>query len=126
MDMNKYQSEALATAVYFDAAFNWADNAEPEDMVRLLSVQYAALGMCGEAGEVANKVKKLMRDHDPGAIPTAKLDAIAQEVGDVMWYCAAILKELGNYKLAAVATGNISKLLKRQEDGTLSGEGDNR
>lgn len=101
--MNEYQTQAATTAIY------------PASV----QVLYPTLGLAGEAGEVANKVKKIVRD--------GKLDkeAIGSEIGDCLWYIAAICKDLG-LKMEDVAQANLDKLQKRQEKGTLSGSGDKR
>lgn len=116
MTVNEYQEAALTTAVY------------PEQF----RVIYPALGMNGEAGEVADKVKKVIRDtvlliNAKGAIvlPDDKRIELAKEIGDVLWYCATLANDLG-MKLEDVAQMNIDKLKSRQERGKLSGSGDNR
>ena len=88
--------------------------------------------MNGEAGEVADKVKKVIRDtvlliDANGAIiiPDDKRIELAKEIGDVLWYCATLANDLG-MKLGDVAQMNIDKLKSRQERGKLSGSGDNR
>ena len=103
MNMNDYQNQADTTAIY------------PASV----QVLYPTLGLAGEAGEVANKVKKIVRD--------GKLDkeAIGSEIGDCLWYIAAICKDLG-LKMEDVAQANLDKLRQRQEKGTLSGSGDTR
>ena len=116
MEINEYQKAALTTAVY------------PENY----KVIYPALGMNGKAGEVADKVKKVIRDtfvmtDDKGAIvlPVDKRIELAKEIGDVLWYCATLSHDLG-FSLEEVAQMNIDKLASRQRRGKLSGSGDNR
>ena len=84
-----------------------------------VQILYPTLGLAGEAGEVANKVKKIVRD--------GKLDkeGIASELGDCLWYIAAICKDLG-LNMGDIASANLEKLKKRQENDTLQGNGDNR
>lgn len=108
MNMNEYQAAALQTAVY------------PEQM----RIIYPALGMNGEAGEVADKVKKVIRDNNLD-FDAEKREAIALEIGDVLWYCATLAHDIG-YSLEDVAKKNIDKLASRKKRGTLSGSGDNR
>lgn len=103
MNMEYYQKEAARTAIY-----------KPEH-----SVLYPALGLAGEAGEVADKVKKILRDDK------FDRDAIAKEIGDVLWYIAALCRDL-NVDMAQVAHDNLAKLRDRQERGKLQGSGDNR
>ena len=79
---------------------------------------YPALGLCGEAGEVANKVKKIIRDK--------KIDVdIGGEIGDVLWYCA-MLADYFDANLGKIMEDNINKLQSRKSRGTLGGSGDNR
>ena len=107
-DFNAYQRSAIKTAVY-----------PPEH--RIL---YPALGLAGEAGEVANKVKKVMRDGIENQ-PNDWKDQIASEIGDVLWYCAALANDL-NMPLAMIANLNERKLRDRFDRGKINGSGDNR
>ena len=106
--LNEYQQRALETAVY------------PEDK----KIIYPTLGLTGEAGEVADKVKKVLRDNNQEFDATRR-QAIALELSDVMWYCATLANDLG-YTLQEIAEMNYAKLKSRQERGKLSGSGDNR
>tara|TARA_R110000764_G_scaffold3101_3_gene13084 strand:+ start:189 stop:551 length:363 start_codon:yes stop_codon:yes gene_type:complete len=103
LTLKEYQSAAALTAIY------------PASV----QVLYPTLGLTGEAGEVANKVKKIVRD--------GKLDrdGIASEIGDCMWYIALLCKDLG-LNMGDVAADNLAKLKKRKENNTLHGSGDNR
>lgn len=85
---------------------------------------YAVLGLNGEAGEVAEKFKKIMRDKE-GVFTQEDEDEILKEIGDVLWYAAALAAEMG-YSLEEVAVRNLAKLNSRKERGVLSGSGDNR
>ena len=90
---------------------------------------YCALGLTGEAGEVAEKLKKLIRDSG-GLSALSQLsketrESVAKELGDVMWYVARMADELG-YSLAEVAKLNVSKLSSRKARGAIQGSGDNR
>lgn len=109
MDLNSYQSSALKTAVYPSMGANFA---------------YPALGLAGEAGEVADKLKKVIRDND-GVLTDSVRDAVAKEIGDVLWYVAVLAHEL-DYDLNTIAQNNLDKLASRQERGVLTGSGDNR
>lgn len=109
MTLNEYQAHALETAVY------------PEKY----KVVYPALGLAGEAGETADKIKKVLRGDDGGVLTDEKRQAVAMEIGDVLWYCATLAHDLG-YDLDTIAQMNYAKLKSRQERGKLSGSGDNR
>jgi|TARA_E500000318_G_scaffold46834_2_gene44150 NTP pyrophosphatase (non-canonical NTP hydrolase) len=83
------------------------------------ALEYLALGLTSEAGEVAGKVKKLIRDGK------GDKKAIASEIGDVLWYCAMLAKET-EVPLNDIMKDNLKKLNSRKERGTLAGSGDNR
>jgi aspartate/methionine/tyrosine aminotransferase/NTP pyrophosphatase (non-canonical NTP hydrolase) len=85
---------------------------------------YPTLGLTGEAGEVADKVKKVIRDAHEEFTPEKKLE-IVKEIGDVMWYCATLARDLG-YELDDVAQMNVDKLRSRMQRNHLTGSGDNR
>jgi NTP pyrophosphatase (non-canonical NTP hydrolase) len=104
--LNNYQMQAKKFAIY------------PERM----KVVYPALGLAGEAGEVADKVKKIYRDDRTDARFLAE---IAKEIGDVMWYCAALANDLG-FDLQQIAEMNMYKLKSRKAAGKISGSGDDR
>lgn len=108
MSLNDYQQSAISTAIY------------PHDY----EGPYLALALCGEAGEVADKVKKVLRDKG-GRYYQSDIQAIANELGDVLWYAANLARVLG-YKLSDIARMNIEKINGRLERGTLHGSGDTR
>lgn len=113
MEMNDYQKHTRTTAVYPGAGEQGTD-----------AVVYTSLGLAGEAGEIANKVKKVLRDN--GGVLTSEVAAdLAKEIGDVMWYLARLADEVG-YPLSNIAEGNLAKLMQRKERGVLGGSGDNR
>lgn len=85
---------------------------------------YVALGLTNEAGEVAGKLKKVWRD-DGGILTDEKRDAIAAELGDVLWYLARAADELG-IGFDVVAKDNLAKLSDRKARGVISGSGDTR
>jgi len=87
-------------------------------------LSYPALGLAGEAGEVAEHAKKAIRDDD-GKITEERRSAMAKELGDVLWYVAQLASEL-DLDLDQVAQENLEKLLSRQRRGVLSGSGDDR
>lgn len=94
----------------------------------LTALLYCTLGMNGEAGEFAEKIKKLMRDVGIDGVNDLTYDqhrALLKELGDVLWYVARTAAELG-VPLNLVAEDNIAKLFDRRDRGVLSGSGDNR
>ena len=107
MNFDEYQREARKTAFYPNLGNN---------------LWYPALGLAGESGEVAEKVKKFYRD---GGSTSVTREALAKELGDVLWYVANLATEL-ELCLGLVAQANLTKLKSRSESGTLSGSGDNR
>lgn len=111
VDLNEYQEQSQRTAFY-------------PDQGGVGGLLYATLGLTGEAGEVANKVKKVLRDQE-GHLSSEQATALADELGDVLWYVAAVADELG-FSLAGVAGRNLYKLDKRRRSGTLGGSGDSR
>ena len=90
MDLRDYQTRSRRTAAYPDVGAN---------------IVYPTLGLAGEAGEVAEKIKKLIRD-DGGVLGDERREALGAELGDVLWY--------------------VAKLASRQQRGVLSGSGDDR
>jgi NTP pyrophosphatase (non-canonical NTP hydrolase) len=88
------------------------------------ALTYPALGLAGEAGEFADHAKKVIRD-DGGQVTPQRREAMAKELGDVLWYVAQLASELG-LELEQVARDNLDKLLSRQQRGVLSGSGDER
>lgn len=108
MNFNGYQQRAWKTAHYPDRGKN---------------LWYPALGL-GESGEAQNIIKKVYRDSN--GVPTEEQrQQIIKELGDILWYIAAVATEL-NYGLDRVAFFNLEKLKSRAERGTIKGSGDNR
>lgn len=85
---------------------------------------YTSLGLCGEAGEVADKVKKSIRDAN-GIIFGERRESIAYELGDVLWFVAQLSSDLG-YSLDEIAQMNKYKLEDRIKRGVIGGSGDKR
>lgn len=88
------------------------------------SIAYTVLGLAGETGEIAEKVKKTIRDRQGKFDEAVKLD-IAREAGDVLWYLAALAHELG-MSLEDIARLNIEKIYSRRDRDVIHGSGDNR
>lgn len=108
MNIKEYSDKAIATAIYGEGA----------------SIIYPTLGLNGEAGEVAEKIKKTLRDKNGVFDDEIRYD-IALEIGDVLWYCNALARDIG-YSLEEIMSMNIIKLKSRQERDKIHGDGDNR
>lgn len=109
MNLNDYQQKALRTA-------------HPKDKKNELF--HLLLGLVGEAGEIAEKAKKIVRDHDSDFTKFDR-DDLTKELGDVLWH-VAILADHFDIPLDEVGETNIKKLASRQQRGVLSGSGDDR
>lgn len=113
MHLNDYQTQAVETAIYKHP------------------ILYTSLKLAGEAGEVAEKVGKLLRDTDvditnvKACISDHERFELAKELGDVLWYIANLAHDL-DLPLAQVANMNLNKLKDRVKRGVLHGNGDNR
>ena len=117
--LDKYQAFTLSTAIYPDAGRG-----------NLAELEYLALGLAGEAGEVANHIKKLYRDHSENhagdVLPVLQIkEEITKELGDILWYLARLAAALDE-DLSLIAHKNRKKLEARQNMGSLSGYGDDR
>lgn len=111
MTLNEYQKGAGRTAKYPDSGLT-------------NGLVYVSLGLAGEAGEVANKVKKVLRDSN-GNLELPMRLKLADELGDVLWYVAMFAKEL-DFTLDDIAKANLDKLASRAERGAIQGSGDVR
>jgi NTP pyrophosphatase (non-canonical NTP hydrolase) len=109
MTFEAYQKESKKTALYPDVGHN---------------IIYPTLGLCGEAGEVAEKIKKVLRDK-MGVVDEETKRAIKGELGDVLWYASQLASELG-MSLDDIARHNLEKLFSRKNREVLKGDGDNR
>ena len=109
MEFDSYQIKARKTAMYPDLGSNNI---------------YPTLGLVGEAGEVAEKVKKVLRDKN-GNFDIESKEAIKKELGDVLWYLSNLCTEF-NFSLNDVAMLNLEKLELRASSGKISGSGDDR
>ena len=109
MTFNEYQTQAKTTAIY------------PEIGARFV---YPALGLCGESGEVADKIKKIFRDQG-GVVSEETRQLIGKELGDVLWYVAQLSSEFG-FTFDEIAQINLDKLASRSNRAQLNGNGDLR
>ena len=117
---SEYQKLSKRTAIY---------PKHSDDVV----FSYLCLGLCGESGEIAEKVKKFIRDHggvggragEPWRLTKNEREALMLELGDVMWYIGQLSTELG-VELSEVASANLKKLLSRKRRGKIHGSGDGR
>ncbi len=109
MQFSEYQEKSRVTALYPDKNNNFV---------------YPTLGLVGESGEIAEKIKKVLRDNN-GKLTEDKKTEIGKELGDVLWYISQLATEL-DMNLGEIAQGNIEKLYSRLERGKIGGSGDNR
>ncbi|MBI1978979.1 MAG: nucleoside triphosphate pyrophosphohydrolase family protein [Candidatus Aenigmarchaeota archaeon] len=109
MDFKEYQDKAKKTALYPNVGSNFI---------------YPTLGLTNESGEVAGKIKKVLRDKN-GIIDENTKSEIKKELGDVLWYLSQLSTEL-NLSLDDIANENLQKLSSRMERNKIHGEGDNR
>lgn len=110
MTFNEYQNQALTTAVYSGDEFK--------------DLMHWVLGINGEAGEISEKIKKIVRDKD-GIVTKNDKEEIIKEMGDVLWYLAVLARHF-DYDFEEVSKRNIAKLTSRKARGTIEGSGDNR
>lgn len=110
MKFDDYQKRALTTVISSDDEF--------KDLLHWV------LGINGEAGEIAEKVKKIIRDKG-GEVSPEDIAEMSKEIGDVLWYLAVFASHLG-LSLDAIAAANLEKLQSRKQRGVLGGTGDNR
>lgn len=113
MTFNEYQTQAFSTLTT-DHAYG---DISPQLMAQLL-------GLVGESGEVAEKVKKVLRDKN-GVLSADDTKELLKELGDVLWYVNAVSQLLGS-SLEEVAQANLEKVLSRKARGVTKGHGDNR
>ena len=107
-DLDMYQKVALTTAIY------------PREQ----AIIYPTLGLTGEAGEVANKVKKIIRDGS-NKNDNSMVSEIKSEIGDCLWYIAVLANDF-DIKLSDIASTNLEKLANRKKNNTIHGSGDTR
>lgn len=109
MDFKEYQKQSKKTAVYS----------------KKNGIIYTTLGLLGETGEIAEKLKRIFRGEDGGKLTKSRKREIEMELGDVLWYMSQLATELG-LSLDKIASSNLKKLLSRKKRRKLRGKGDNR
>jgi NTP pyrophosphatase (non-canonical NTP hydrolase) len=110
MDFKEYQKLAHRTSI--------------NPLVGGVNYVYPTLGLTGESGELANKIKKIFRD-DKGILTAARKEDVKHELGDMLWYIAEICTCM-DISLDEIADANIKMLASRLERNKISGSGDNR
>lgn len=110
LSFDDYQKQAIKTAINQDEDFK--------------NLMYRTLGLVGEAGEIAEKIKKIIRDKD-SKISVDDKQEIIKEMGDVLWYLQALADSL-DVSFSAVAEINLDKIHSRKNRGVTRGSGDNR
>ena len=117
--MKERQLSSITASMYQEKACETAIFPKKQAM------EYLTLGLTGESGEIANKVKKFIRDGATKDEYLAKRIEIGYEIGDVLWYCAVLAEEL-EMNLGHIMEKNLDKLADRHKRGKISGSGDNR
>ena len=113
MDFNTYQEKAAKYDLF-----------KPTSTLKEIAFTVKVLGLVGEAGETADKIKKVLRDKD-GIVSDEDKDLIVKELGDTLWYIASISRYL-DVPLSEIAKGNLTKLESRYQRNQIHGEGDKR
>ena len=116
MNFNEYQTRAIVTDSY--------ENSGKNISVTELAFLNKVLGLVGESGEVAEKIKKVLRNQD-GKMSEDDKEEIIKELGDILWYMAVLSSYLG-YDFETVAKNNLDKLADRAKRGVIKSKGDNR
>lgn len=111
MDFNEYQEKASVTATF---------TGKQEEH----QLMYLALGVCGESGEIAEKIKKIIRN-DEGVVSDEKRESIRSEIGDVLWYLSQLSRVL-HIPFEDAAQDNIRKIMDRKARGVVKSTGDTR
>lgn len=124
MKFKDYQKYAHSTAEYPTIMVHGTDSDGEEGFTNTTGWVYPALGLVGEAGEVAEKIKKVLRNNN-GVMTKEAREQIGKEIGDVLWYCAELASSL-KLDLGVIAEQNLEKLSDRTKRNVICSEGDNR
>ena len=123
-ELSEYVAMTQKAAIYRDEVDELVREASPEAIAKILKIFYATTGLAGEAGEVANKVKKILRDCR-GVVSEETKTKLLGELGGVAWYLVALTEELG-LKIEDVLDYNYEQILSRQARNVIGGDGDDR
>ena len=124
LQVNEYHSGAMETALYGSSVADLTLDLNHAELADLMKLVYAVTGLAGEGGELANKLKKVIRD-DGGRLTEERRSQMRKELGGVLWYAAATATELG-INLSDVCQENLDILQSRQERNVIHGDGDDR
>jgi len=122
MNSDTYETDIVKFDLYHNAIDNLFDRKHPDELKKIMVTQTHLAGLAGEVGELAEKIKKAIRDK--GGLQVRDVE-ILKELGDIEWYLTRIENDLG-YTKNEVMQENYNKLQKRLEKGKLHGSGDNR
>ena len=122
--LREYAEMVHGAAIYREGVDALVDSASKEDLAKMLKIFYATTGLAGEAGEVANKVKKILRDNG-GIVDPEIRQRVLGELGGVAWYLTAVAEEF-DLRIEDVLNFNYDQITSRQERDVLKGDGDDR
>ena len=122
--LREYAEMVSGAAIYREGVDALVDSASKEDLAKMLRIFYATTGLAGEAGEVANKVKKILRDNR-GVVDDEVRQRILGELGGVAWYLNAAAEEF-DFRIEDVLNYNYDQITDRQARNVIHGDGDDR
>lgn len=122
--LQEYADMVSSAAIYRKSVYDFVEEATEDDLKHMLAIFYATTGLAGEAGEVANKVKKIVRDNG-GKVDDEVRRKVLGELGGVAWYLNAVAEEF-QIRIEDVLNYNYEQITGRQARGTLQGDGDDR
>lgn len=124
VELREYAEMVHGAAVYREGVDALLDSASREDLAKMLKIFYAATGLAGEAGEVANKVKKILRDNK-GIVDDVVRNKVLGELGGVAWYLNAAAEEF-DLRIEDVLNYNYDQITDRKARNVIRGDGDDR